>query len=65
MYPYDIFSLGCILVEFYIGLALLQMHDNMEHPAMMDAVMGKMPEHFARRGAQTKPEFFKVGDKLN
>jgi dual-specificity kinase len=32
---------------------------------MMEAVMGKMPEHFARRGARTKPEFFKEGNKLD
>ena len=31
---------------------------------MMEAVMGEMPVHFARRGAQTKPEFFKAGNKL-
>ena len=46
-------------MEFYTGLALFQTHDNMEHPVMMDAVMGKMPEHFVRRGTRTKPEFFK------
>ena len=32
---------------------------------MMEAVMGKMPELFARRGARTKPEFFKEGNKLD
>ena len=34
-------------------------------PAMMEEVMGKMPEHFARRGAQTRPEFFKDWNRLD
>jgi dual-specificity kinase len=57
--------LGCILVEFFTGLALYQTHDNLEHLAMMEMVMGKMPERFARAGARSKPEFFKEGGKLD
>jgi dual-specificity kinase len=52
-------------VEFYTGLALYQTHDNLEHLAMMEMVMGKMPERFARAGARSKPEFFKDGAKLD
>ncbi|CAL1716783.1 unnamed protein product [Somion occarium] len=64
-YPCDVFSLGCILVEFYTGVALFQTHDNLEHLAMMEQVMGKMPERFARAGARSKPEYFKEGSKLD
>ncbi|TCD63570.1 dual specificity protein kinase kns1, partial [Steccherinum ochraceum] len=64
-YPCDAFSLGCILVEFFTGVALFQTHDNLEHLAMMEHVMDKMPERFARAGARTKPEFFKEGSKLD
>jgi len=60
-FPCDVFSLGCILVEFYTGMALFQTHDNLEHLAMMEQVMGKMPDRFARQGARSKPEFFKEG----
>ncbi|VDB89818.1 unnamed protein product [Peniophora sp. CBMAI 1063] len=63
-YPCDAFSLGCILVEFYTGIALFQTHDNLEHLAMMEMVMGRMPDRFARAGARAKPEFFKDGAKL-
>ncbi|GJJ08281.1 hypothetical protein Clacol_002491 [Clathrus columnatus] len=63
-FPCDAFSLGCILVEFYTGQALFQTHDNLEHLAMMEAVMGKMPDKFSRSGARNKPEFFKEGAKL-
>ena len=51
-------------MEFYIGLALFQTYDNFERSAMMEAVMGEMLVHSARRGAQTKPELFKDGNKL-
>lgn len=39
-YPCDIWSIGCILVEFYTGDALFQTHDNLEHLSMMEAVCG-------------------------
>lgn len=64
-YPCDAYSLGCILVEFYTGVALYQTHDNLEHLAMMEMVMGKMPDRFARLGARAKPEFFKEGARLD
>ena len=46
-------------------MALFQTHDNLEHLAMMEQVMGPMPERFARSGARSKPEFFKEGAKLD
>ncbi|TFK40262.1 CMGC/CLK protein kinase [Crucibulum laeve] len=64
-FPCDAYSLGCILVEFFTGVALYQTHDNLEHLAMMEMVMGKMPERFARAGARSKPEFFREGAKLD
>ncbi|KAK4661382.1 serine threonine protein kinase CMGC group [Podospora pseudopauciseta] len=38
-FPCDIWSIGCILVEFFTGDALFQTHDNLEHLAMMQAVV--------------------------
>jgi dual-specificity kinase len=32
---------------------------------MMEMVMGKMPDRFARLGARAKPEFFKEGARLD
>ncbi|KAK9451093.1 kinase-like domain-containing protein [Limtongia smithiae] len=40
-FPCDMWSIGCILVEFYTGEALFQTHDNMEHLAMMEVVVGR------------------------
>jgi dual-specificity kinase len=48
-------------VEFLTGAALFQTHDNLEHLAMMENVMGRLPDRFARAGARTKPEFFMPG----
>lgn len=39
-FPCDIWSIGCILVEFFTGDALFQTHDNLEHLAMMECVIG-------------------------
>jgi hypothetical protein len=49
------FSVGCILVEFFTGDALFQTHDNLEHLAMMDVVMGKMPVAIARKAKWVCP----------
>lgn len=40
-FPCDIWSIGCILVEFFTGDALFQTHDNLEHLAMMESVIGQ------------------------
>jgi len=40
-YACDIWSIGCILVEFFTGDALFQTHDNLEHLAMMEVVVDK------------------------
>ncbi|EON62220.1 CMGC/CLK protein kinase [Coniosporium apollinis CBS 100218] len=49
-YPCDIWSIGCILVEFFTGDALFQTHDNLEHLAMMEPVCGgKLDKELIRR----------------
>ena len=49
-YPCDIWSIGCIIVEFFTGDALFQTHDNLEHLAMMEAVCdGKIDPKIVRQ----------------
>ncbi|KAL9601519.1 MAG: hypothetical protein Q9219_002471 [cf. Caloplaca sp. 3 TL-2023] len=49
-YPCDIWSIGCILVEFFTGDALFQTHDNLEHLAMMESVCnGKLETKLVRQ----------------
>ncbi|KAL5552768.1 hypothetical protein UlMin_040169 [Ulmus minor] len=47
-YPCDIWSVGCILVELCSGEALFQTHENLEHLAMMERVLGPIPEHMLK-----------------
>lgn len=49
-FPCDIWSIGCIIVEFFTGDALFQTHDNLEHLAMMEAVCsGKIEQKIIRQ----------------
>lgn len=60
-YPCDAWSIGCILIEFYTGEALFQTHDNLEHLAMMEAVLGPMPDDFRRKAETYRPNYFRAG----
>ncbi|KAK3820747.1 MAG: kinase-like domain-containing protein [Linnemannia elongata] len=60
-YPCDIWSVGCILVEFLTGEALFQTHDNLEHLAMMQAVLGPIPEKLIRASQRAQQKFFHHG----
>jgi len=64
-FPCDVWSIGCILVEFFTGEALFQTHENLEHLAMMEAVFGPMPEQFARRAARNRAEWFTKNYRLD
>ncbi|KAJ3179487.1 dual specificity protein kinase kns1 [Gaertneriomyces sp. JEL0708] len=48
-FPCDMWSVGCILVEFCTGDALFQTHDNLEHLALMESVLGRYPAHLLKR----------------
>jgi len=56
--PCDVWSIGCILFELYQGHTLFQTHDNLEHLAMMNRILGDFPAHIVRR---TKTSFFQPG----
>ncbi|KAI9246464.1 kinase-like domain-containing protein [Phascolomyces articulosus] len=60
-YPCDIWSIGCILVEFFTGEALFQTHDNLEHLAMMETVLGKLPTRLAQSASREASKYFKSG----
>ncbi|KAH6624209.1 kinase-like domain-containing protein [Chaetomium sp. MPI-SDFR-AT-0129] len=66
-YPCDIWSIGCILVEFFTGDALFQTHDNLEHLAMMEAVVNtridpalvQQVNRMTRNGGNPASKYFK------
>lgn len=61
-FPCDVWSIGCILIEFYTGEALFQTHENLEHLAMMQKVFGVMPDRFAQDAAKLHEEWFKKSE---
>ncbi|RKP14062.1 kinase-like domain-containing protein [Piptocephalis cylindrospora] len=63
-YPCDLWSIGCILVELYTGEALFQTHDNFEHLAMMEKVLGPIPTRLQRLASRCNPPFFSHGRLL-
>nr|XP_023024244.1 dual specificity protein kinase CLK2-like [Leptinotarsa decemlineata] len=56
--PCDVWSIGCILFELYLGITLFQTHDNREHLAMMQRILGEVPVKMARK---TKIKYFYRG----
>ncbi|KAF9572730.1 dual specificity protein kinase kns1 [Mortierella alpina] len=56
--------LGCILVEFLTGEALFQTHDNLEHLAMMQAVLGPIPDKLIRSSHKSAQKYF-INNRLD
>ncbi|KAG5379588.1 hypothetical protein IGI04_027430 [Brassica rapa subsp. trilocularis] len=64
-YPCDLWSIGCILVELCSGEALFQTHENLEHLAMMERVLGPLPPHMVLRADRRSDRYFRRGAKLD
>ncbi|KAG2495652.1 hypothetical protein HYH03_006252 [Edaphochlamys debaryana] len=65
-YPCDLWSIGCILIELITGEALFQTHENLEHLAMMEAVLGPLPPSMSCKCARTPAsKYFGTGGRLN
>jgi serine/threonine protein kinase len=64
-YPCDLWSIGCILVELYTGQALFQTHENLEHLAMMNTILGPIPDSMICRADQYSQKYFTPAPKLS
>lgn len=64
-YPCDIWSIGCILIEFFTGEALFQTHDNLEHLYMMEIICGKLEPRLIRQSSKTAQKYFRHSGKLD
>lgn len=60
-YPCDIWSVGCILVELCSGEALFQTHENLEHLAMMERVLGPLPKNMLKRVDRDAEKYVRRG----
>ena len=47
--PSDLWSIGCILAELYQGELLFATHDNIEHLALIEQVIGHFPRNMLKR----------------
>ncbi|KAF9612843.1 hypothetical protein IFM89_004253 [Coptis chinensis] len=63
-YPCDLWSVGCILTELCSGKALFQTHENLEHLAMMERLLGPLPKHMIRRASRDADKYFRR-ERLN
>ncbi|XP_062193751.1 serine/threonine-protein kinase AFC2-like isoform X1 [Phragmites australis] len=63
-YPCDIWSVGCILVELCSGETLFQTHDNLEHLAMMERVLGPLRRNMLGRADHHVEKYIRRG-RLN
>lgn len=63
-YPCDVWSVGCILVELLTGDALFQTHENLEHLAMMEVVLGPIQPRVIKRADRHAQKYFRGGIEL-
>jgi len=59
--PCDVWSIGCIVFELALGHTLFQTHDNREHLAMMERILGRLP---TRMCLKTRVKYFDSRGKL-
>jgi dual-specificity kinase/CDC-like kinase len=51
--PSDMWSAGCILAELYQGELLFPTHDNVEHLALIERIIGLFPRQLLRKARKT------------
>lgn len=52
--PCDVWSVGTIIFEFYMGITMFQTHDNREHLAMMERILGPIPQRMIKKSRKQK-----------
>ena len=62
-FPSDIWSVGCIIAEIYLGELLFQTHEELEHLALMERLLGGAGRGFPLKmvnHSKYKDKYFKV-----
>lgn len=60
-FPSDVWGVGCMVAEIYSGELLFPTHDNLEHLAMMDRIMGPFPPSLLRASPVAEKYFHRDG----
>lgn len=58
----DLWSIGCILMELYAGEQLFATHEELEHLALMERVIGPLPSAMLDKAGQSVREAYLVQD---
>ena len=58
-FPCDAWSVGCILVELMQGEALFQTHEDLEHLAMMESLLGPIPGKMVKNADCKAARYFR------
>ncbi|KAM9780844.1 dual specificity protein kinase CLK1-like isoform 2-T7 [Syngnathus typhle] len=58
----DVWSLACVLMEYYSGHTLFPTHDSREHLAMMETILGPIPPHMLK---QTRKQHYVLNERLD
>ncbi|CAM9536060.1 unnamed protein product [Discosporangium mesarthrocarpum] len=64
LYPSDLWSVGCIVAELYLGDLLFATHDNLEHLALMERCVGMFPAHMLVKSPVKSKYFDRKGEAL-
>eukprot|EP00903_Cladosiphon_okamuranus_P010660 g10078.t1 len=57
LYPSDLWSVGCIITELFLGDLLFATHNNLEHLALMEKCVGTFPPGMLDKAPRTR-DFF-------
>ncbi|XP_053926587.1 dual specificity protein kinase CLK1-like isoform X3 [Cuculus canorus] len=57
-HPCDVWSIGCTLLEYYRGDLVFEPDDNIEHLAMMERLLGPLPDQMIKRVVSSKKKYF-------
>ena len=48
-YPSDLWSAGCIIMELYLGELFFSTHENLQHLALIERIVGRFPREMVQR----------------
>ncbi|KAI5075206.1 hypothetical protein GOP47_0009282 [Adiantum capillus-veneris] len=64
-YPCDMWSVGCILIELCSGELLFDTHEDIEHLAMMERVLGPIPPWLIQHSTREAAKYFRHNWELD